>query len=117
MMMGNEEIFTNMKFISISTLPYELRPTNRIELNQKGEVVNDNNQNDNPEDSFRNKPPMQVIRQDNFLPREQLLTENQIATYKNNDGNVKSYDQMSLFSLRGCVMLSVFIPKIIPHRL
>ena len=68
MMMGNEEIFTNMKFISISTLPYELRPTNRIELNQKGEVVNNNNQNDNPEDSFRNKPPMQVIRQDNFLP-------------------------------------------------
>ena len=59
--MGDEEIFTNMNFIPISTLPYELRPTNRIELNLKGEVVNNDNQNDNPEDSFRNISPMQAI--------------------------------------------------------
>ena len=116
-MMGDEEIFTNMTFIPLSTLPYELRPTNRIELNQNGDVVNNDPHADHPEDSYRDKPPMQVIRMDNFLPTEQLMTENQIATYKNHDGKAKSYDQISLFSLRPPELLKVFTNPVDYFRL
>ena len=72
MIMGDEEIFTNMIFITISTLPYELRPTNAIELTQTGEVHNntndiendngrtindyDNNDSERPADAFMSTP-------------------------------------------------------------
>ena len=117
MLMGDEEIFTNMIFISLSTLPYELRPTNRIELNQSGEVVNNDPHADHPEDSYMEKPPMQVIRLDNFFPRDQLMTDSQIATYKNHDGKAKSYDQISLFSLRPPELLKVFTNPVDYFRL
>ena len=125
MIMGDEEIFTNMTFIQISTLPFELRPTNMIELNQDGEIenvdstINQNNitnvniQNDNvdnehPPDAFMNRSPVQIVRQNKNLTSKQLMSSSQIATYKNHDGKAKSYDKISLFSLRPPELLNVF---------
>ena len=45
------------------------------------------------------------------------MTENQIATHKNNDGNIKSYDQISLFSLRPPELLKVFTNPVDYFRL
>ena len=38
-LMGNPEVFTNLKFIEISTLPFELHPTNSIKLDAQGNVM------------------------------------------------------------------------------
>ena len=38
-LMGVPEVFTNLKFIEISTLPFELHPTNSIKLDAQGNVM------------------------------------------------------------------------------
>eukprot|EP00957_Ditylum_brightwellii_P189705 14440541-Ditylum_brightwellii.AAC.1 len=40
--MGDAKDFTDLTFIPICTLPFELRSTNIILLDKKGNVVNDN---------------------------------------------------------------------------
>ncbi|MDB4430361.1 hypothetical protein N9140_00205, partial [bacterium] len=45
-MMGDPEVFTDLDFIQVSTLPFELRPTNSIVLDSKGNIVNNNRAND-----------------------------------------------------------------------
>ena len=37
--LGHHEVFTNLEFIQISTLPFELRPTNSIKLDLKGNII------------------------------------------------------------------------------
>ena len=80
--MGHEEVFTNMNFIKISTLPFELRPSNRIELNQKGEIENTTNENEHPEDAYTNRPPLQEMRQSKNFPENRLMSSGQLMTYK-----------------------------------
>ena len=38
-LLGHHEVFTNLDFIQISTLPFEMRPSNTIKLDLKGNVV------------------------------------------------------------------------------
>ena len=44
-MFGDEEVFTNLEFVQICTLPFELRPTNSVKLDSKGQVIGDINNN------------------------------------------------------------------------
>ena len=92
MLMGDKEVFTNMNFILISTLPFEFRP-NIIELKQQGEAENNdtsNNGNDeHPPDAFMNQLPVQLARQSKKLQSKQQMSVNQIATCKNHDGKPK----------------------------
>ena len=44
-MFGDEEVFTNLEFVQICTLPFELRPTNSAKLDSKGQVIGDINKN------------------------------------------------------------------------
>ena len=37
-LLGHEEVFTNFNFKEISTLMFELRATNRIELDTRGNI-------------------------------------------------------------------------------
>ena len=37
--MGHPEVLTNLDWLELSTLPFELRPTNSIKLDDKGDVT------------------------------------------------------------------------------
>ena len=37
--MGHPEVFTNLDWLELSILPFELRPTNIIKLDNKGDVI------------------------------------------------------------------------------
>ena len=97
MVMGDEEVFTNMNHINISTLPFELRPTNRIELNEKGKIENCTNEEDHPEDAYTNKSPVQVIRLSKNVPENRLMSLGQDITYKNHDGKAKKRSNIIIF--------------------
>ena len=103
---GHPEVFTNLQFIDISTLPFELRPTNKIYMSIKGEIANLNDNTD--DDAQSNLPLVQTIRLRNNLDENQLMTESQSATYRNHDGKSSKYDMISLFSLRPPELLNVF---------
>ena len=92
---GHPEVFTNLQFLDISTLPFELRPTNKIYMSIKGEIANLNDDTDG--DSQSNLPLVQTIRLRNNLDENQLMTESQSATYRNHDGKSTKYDMISLF--------------------
>lgn len=107
LLLGHEEVFTNLKFIDVSTLPYELRPSNRVELDNNGQVLNVNNQNYTV-DSFSSLPQIERIRINKSLRNEQMMTENQLYTYKKHGGKSVSYDKISIFSLRPPELLYIF---------
>ena len=50
--LGHPEIFTNMKNVIISTLPLEVRPRNTIKLDKIGNVIEDQNNINNPVDAY-----------------------------------------------------------------
>ena len=125
MMLGHEEVFTNLDFVEICTLPFELRKHNAIKLNIVSQVVDrdnnsdqnaadnnyentNNNQSRRPPDSYLNVPLMKRIREELNLQPEQLMTPNQVMTYKNQDGKAGSYDKISIFSLRPPELLNIF---------
>ena len=103
-------MFTNLNFVDVPTLQFELRSANRIELDQTGQVINSstNRNNQHPPDVYSSQPPLQVIRQSKNFPRQQLMTPSQISTFKNHDGKSQSYDEISIFSLRPPELLDVF---------
>ena len=120
-LLGHPEVFTNLEFIQISTLPFEQRPTNKVELDAKGDVVDTNNEENNedehPNDSYSTIPLMQQVRTRKNLCSNQRMTTNQLATYRNHNGNAAQYDMISIFSLRPPELLHVFQNPIIYFRL
>ena len=113
-LMGHPEVFTNIEFIQICTFPFDLRPTNTVSLDIKGNVTNDHHQDANrdhinyPVDNYSTLPPMQHIRILKNLQECQHMTTHQVSTYKNHNGNTARYDDISLFSLRPPELLKVF---------
>ena len=108
--MGDAEVFTNLTFISLSTLPFELRPTNSIKLDNKGNVINTNPDYDaelNVADAYASGVPMQRARLQINLPEYHRMTDGQMITYRNHNGKAARYDMISLFSLRPPELLSV----------
>ena len=82
-LMGDPEVFTNLSFISISTLPFELRPNNSIKLDSRGKVVSPNPNYDadsaaNISDGYGNLIPVQNIRSQLNLSPHQLMTGSQM---------------------------------------
>ena len=61
-MMGDPEVFTDLDFYSLSTLPFELRPTNTIHLDSSGNVIYDTPEFNAIADSFSGGVPMQRAR-------------------------------------------------------
>ena len=120
-------MFTILKFKEISTLPFELRPTNRINLDVRGNVSGVNNSNnsvstnnasqDHPTDAFSSIPPSQRACIDINLPMSQRMTANQLITYRNHGGRAASYDEISIFSLRPPELLYVFCNPVDYFRL
>jgi predicted GIY-YIG superfamily endonuclease len=102
LLLGHPEVYTNLDFGVICTLPFGLRPTNSIKLDTFGEVVCEN-----PPDAFACGAPMQRLRQGKNLPKCQLMRESQVATYRNHLGKSSRYDEISIFSLRPPELLEV----------
>lgn len=114
LMMGDPEVLTDLTFIPISTLPFELRPTNTIELDDEGNVISPNEDeidgedgNHNP-DLFTEGIPMQRARMQFDLSEWHRMTEGQMLTYRNHNGKASKYDMISVFSLRPPELLGVF---------
>ena len=59
--MGHPEVLTDLDWKELSTLPFELRPTNGIKLDDKGDVI------ENPADAYSSGIPMQRARQQPLL--------------------------------------------------
>ena len=111
--LGDAEVFTDLCFVPLSTLPFELRPSNKVKIDSKGKVVNPNPDYDseaaeNISDSYESQIPMQKARIDAHLSIYQHMTGSQLLTYHNHDGNAYRYDQISIFSLRPPELLGVF---------
>ena len=100
--MGHPEVLTDLDWMELSTLPFELRPTNRIKLDDKGDVIK------NPPDVQSAGIPMQRARQELQLREEQQMTASQVVTYRNHHGNSTRYCRISEFSLRPVELLKVF---------
>lgn len=125
-LLGIPEVLTNMDFIPLSTLPFELRPVNATATNNSsatnntGSHANTNNNNNNnenhPPDSFSSSVPSQRARVDSNIEPVWHMTDNQMATYRNNDGKAHKYDKISQFSLRPPELLKVFTNPIDYYR-
>ena len=108
-LLGDPEVFTNMNFVQIPTLPFELRPTNSIKLDTQGNVINnDIDEEEHPSDAYTSGAPMQQIRSRSNLSEHQQMTSNQHLTYRNHHGKTSKYDMVSIFSLRPPELLGVF---------
>ena len=57
-LLGVPEVFTNLRYIQISTLTFKLHSTNKIVLDPKGSIIDDTHSNDN----FSARLFMQQIR-------------------------------------------------------
>ena len=118
LLMGHPEVFTNIEFIRISTLPFELRPQNSICVDNIGNVSTNYTHNHNhPPDAFNTELPMQRLRIQKNLPPHQCMTTNQIITYRNHNGSSTSYDMISIFALRPPELLGVFTNPVDYFRL
>ena len=97
---GDSEVFTNLQFTHISTLPFELQPTNKIVLDSNGNVVDEDFEEDVP-DGFDSGTTIHQIRKRKFIhdSPSQIMTQSQMATYRNHNGKSSRYDMISLFSL------------------
>ena len=98
-----------------------MRPSNQIELDLKGNVVGEENgQEDQNNQTFTNAlgtfladayvsdSEIQRIRRRMNLPAHQLMSENQSATHRNHDGKSSSYHTISIFGRRPPELLGVF---------
>ena len=98
-----------------------MRPSNRIKLDLKGNVVGkDNGQDDQhsqtfthalgtfPVDAYISDSEVQRICRWMNLPAHQLMSEHQSATHRNHDGKSSSYDMISIFGMRPPELLGVF---------
>ena len=70
-MLGHPEVFTNIKLIEISTLPFELRKKNTAKIDKNGDVIDDSQHH--PPDAFANGPPMQRLHNQNNIPLYQYI--------------------------------------------
>ena len=84
-LMGHPEVFTNMEHEQISTMPFDLIPTNLVHLDTKGNVQynqdTNNNCNTNPIDNYSSYPPLQHILILKNLPKQQQMTSSRIGMY------------------------------------
>ena len=103
-LMGHPEVFTNMEYVQISTMPFDLRPKKLVNLDTKGNVRynqdTNNNCNTNPIDNYSSDPPLQHICILKNLPKQQQMTSSQIGTYQNHESeNSARYDMSDVLPL------------------
>ena len=92
--MGQPKVLTNLDWLELSILPFELRPTSRIKLDSKGDVI------ENPADAHSAGIPMKRAQQQLLLREGQQMTASEVITYRNYHENVTKYCRISVFSLR-----------------
>ena len=114
-MVASGDVTTNLHFIPVSTLPFEVRSRQKIKLNSRGRLIrNDNddaNDNNNPSaDAHVSGVAAKRARESEELelhPRQQL-TPSQEMTARDHKGSSRKYDMMSIFGLRPPELVSVF---------
>ena len=109
--MGDMEVYTDLTFVDVSTLPFELRPANSIRLDSQGDVVQgvlECYADTDVADAYSAGVPMQRACLKVNLPKEQRMTGCQMVTFRNHNGKYAKYDMISIFSLRPPELLGVF---------
>ena len=77
-MMGDPEAYTDLTFVPLSTLPFELRPTTSIYLDSEGDVVqptSDYNIENNLADAYSSGVPMQRACSQTDIPEYHRMTK------------------------------------------
>ena len=100
--LGDAEVFNDLCFVPLSTLPFELRPSNKVEIDSKGKVINPNPDYDaeaaeNISDSYESEIPMQKARIQADLSVHQLVTGSQLLTRHNHNRKACRSDKISIF--------------------
>ena len=111
MLMGNPDIFADLKFLQISTLPFELPPINNITLGSKIYVNNAGQKHsggDNLAGAYASGVLIQRAQRQINFPGYQLIRDSQMTTYSNNNGKVTKYDMISLYSFKQTELLGLF---------
>lgn len=112
LLLGIPEVTTNLDYIDVPTVPFELRSKNSVSLDSSGNVTNPNqrlNSNNSDEnDNHVSDPFMKVKREEANFNQYQRMTESQLATHRNHNGKSAKYDMISQFSLRPPELFSVF---------
>ena len=130
LMLAIPEVITNLHFVEISTLPFEVRSQNKIKLNKKGKVQrpdqsnnvdeeddnDDNNSSGNVDmtdpnsDAHLSGIPSKRVRQhvELHLNEAQHMTENQVVIARDHQSSSRKYDMISMFGLRPPELLALF---------
>ena len=108
--MGDSEVYTDLKHYPLSTLLFELRPTNSIKLDSGGDVVRPAFEEyaEQYPDQYAAGIPMNRARCQSELPEQHHMTENQIITYRNHNGSTTRYCGISIHGLCPLELLGVF---------
>ena len=130
LMLNVPEVTTNIWFIQISTLPFEVRARHKIQLNSKGRVTRrDNNNHDDDSssgtffganaDAHESGIPSKRVREleELNLRVHQRLTPNQEMTIRDHNSNTRKFDKISMFGARPPELVSVFENPKVYYRL
>ena len=108
--MGDAEVYTDLEFLSLPTVPFELRPTNSVKLDKSGDVVRPEFELDALQfpNAYEVGIPMMGARHIFGIPEEHHMTKNQAKIYRNHNGDTTRYCAISMFGLRPPELLGVF---------
>ena len=98
LLMGQPDVYTNLHWENVPTKPLEVRKGNRIKLDRSGAII--------VPDAFSSNIPMEQAHVN--LPECQRMTKDQVATFRNHNGDSAKYDNTSIFSLRPLELLDIF---------
>ena len=104
-------MFTDISFLQVSTLTFELHQTKNITIYSKGYVDHtgqNHSGNENIVNAYSTGVPMQRVRIQINFPGYQIMKDSQIKTYRNRNGKAAKYDMISLYSLLPIEFIGVF---------
>ena len=106
--LGYSDVFTNLRFVEISTRPFEHRSTTKIKLNKKGGLHRPDLTDDSP-DVHQTNSEVEFVRRQKFTPTShRLFTANQNLLHQGNISHLSSFDHVTQFSLRPPEILELF---------
>ena len=107
-LLGINDVFTTMKFVSIPSKPLEQRSTTKIQLDRKGNLMRPD-QSAKASDVTSSITDVHAVREKNLPSRQ--LSSNQVTILSAKNMESRSYCKISLFGVRPVELMELF-PRI-----